>query len=96
MFKNINKGNIIKALSVKTGFSANFSKKLIEDLIQIIIQNIKADELVLKNLGSFKLIQKNERVGRNPKTKEEFSISPRKSISFTPSKNLIEKLNKDK
>ena len=71
MFKNINKGNIIKALSVKTGFSANFSKKLIEDLIQIIIQNIKADELVLK-FGSFKLIQKNERVGRNPKTKENF------------------------
>ena len=96
MFKNINKGNLIKALSVKTGLSANFSKKLIEDLTQIIIQNIKAGELVLKNLGSFKLIHKDERLGRNPRTKEEFIISSRKSISFTPSKILIEKLNKDK
>ena len=49
---------------------------------------IKDNDLNLKNLGSFKIINKKERVGRNPKTKEEFLIKPRKSISFTASKNF--------
>ena len=50
--------------------------------------------LVLKNIGTFKLSKKNERIGRNPKTKEEFLISKRKSIRFIVSKNLTKILNK--
>ena len=55
---------------------------------------IKTNNLYLKNIGSFKLISKKERVGRNPKTKENFIISSRRSISFKVSKNLINILNK--
>ena len=54
---------------------------------------IKNNDLVLKNIGSFKLSKKNERIGRNPKTKEEFLISGRKSIRFIVSKNLSNILN---
>ena len=54
---------------------------------------IKNNELVLKNIGTFKLSKKNERIGRNPKTKEEFLISKRKSIRFIVSKNLSKVLN---
>ena len=43
--------------------------------------------------ASFKLSKKNERIGRNPKTKEEFLISERKSIRFIVSKNLSKVLN---
>ena len=54
---------------------------------------IKNNDLVLKNIGTFKLSKKNERIGRNPKTKEEFLISKRKSIRFIVSKNLSKVLN---
>ena len=54
---------------------------------------IKNNDLVLKNIGTFKLSKKNERIGRNPKTKEEFLISKRKSIRFIVSKNLTKVLN---
>ena len=54
---------------------------------------IKNNDLVLKNIGTFKLSKKNERIGRNPKTKEEFLISKRKSIRFIVSKNLSKILN---
>ena len=91
--KSINKINLINKLRIKTGFSANYSKKLIDDLIKIIILNIKNGNFILKNIGSFKLIKKNKRIGRNPKTKEEFIISARKSISFIPSQKLLKKLN---
>ena len=76
------------------GFSHNLSKKIINDLIEIIIQNIKSGNLGLKNIGSFNIIKKKERLGRNPKTKEKFIISSRKSIKFTTSKKLLDKLDK--
>ncbi len=88
MSKNFNKQDIINHLSYKTGYSINLSKKLINDFIDIIIINIRDGNLNLKNIGSYKLIHKNERIGRNPKTKEEFIISSRKSIRFIPSKKL--------
>ena len=93
MFKNnITKEDLIKNLSKKTGYSLSFSKKIINDLINIIIENIKSGNLILKSLGSFKLNHKKERVGRNPKTKEEFLISSRKSVSFTPAKKISNKI----
>ena len=92
--KNFKKENLAKNLSEKTGYSYQFSKKLINDLIETIIDIIKSGECNLKNIGSIKTIFKKERIGRNPKTKEEFIINSRKSISFLASKKLLDKLNK--
>ncbi len=97
MFKGkLKKIDIAKNLSKKTGFSINYSKKIIDDLIEIIIFDLKNSRLNLKNLGSFKLIKKKERIGRNPKTKEEFIIPTRKSVSFTPSEKILKNLSKFK
>ncbi len=93
--KNLTKLHISQQISVKKGYSLSFSKKLLEDLISIIIQNIKKDNLIVKNIGSFKLLYKKERIGRNPKTKEEFLIKSRKSISFIPSKKILDSLNQE-
>ena len=90
---NFTKKEFIKSLSIKTGFSSNFSKKLINDLLEILILNIKNNNLLLKNIGTFKLIKKKQRIGRNPKTKEEFIIYPRTSVSFISSKNILNKVN---
>jgi|TARA_B110000967_G_scaffold103095_1_gene105764 integration host factor subunit alpha len=89
---NLTKIDIIKNLSKKTGFSILLSKKLINDFLDVIIHQIKVKELNLKNIGSFKLIKKKERLGRNPKTKEEFIISARKSLRYVASKKLLAKI----
>ena len=92
---NIKKVDLIKSLSNKTGYSVLISKKLFADLIYLIIYRIKkTGSFNLKNFGTFDLIEKLERVGRNPKTKKEFIISSRKSIKFTTSKKLLDKLDK--
>tara|TARA_B100000035_G_scaffold308293_1_gene312732 strand:- start:38 stop:331 length:294 start_codon:yes stop_codon:yes gene_type:complete len=91
---NLGKHDLTKNLSLKTGLSSNISKKLINDLINSLIEIIKIENLNLKNIGSFKKRFKKERIGRNPKTKEEFKISPRYIISFSPSKNLVNFINK--
>ena len=90
---NFKKEDLIKNLTNKTGFSSNFSKKVINDLINILSIYIKSGHLNIKNLGSFKIINKKERRGRNPKTKEQFIITARKTISFIPSKKILKELN---
>ena len=89
------KEDIAKDLSLKTGFPVNYSKSLINDLIESMINQISKSNLNLKNFGVFKTIKKNERSGRNPKTKEKFTISSRNSIKFTPSKNFKNYINYD-
>ena len=80
-------------MSDKTGFPISLSKKIVDDMLIIFTEMIKNNDLVLKNIGTFKLSNKNERIGRNPKTKEKFLISERKSIRFIVSKNLSKVLN---
>lgn len=90
---SLTKIDIIKNLNREKGFSSNFSKKIVNDLIDVLINEIKTGQLNLKNLGSFKIKNKSERIGRNPKTKEKFLISARKSITFYPSKNILIEIN---
>ena len=90
---NLKKIDFSKNVSNKTGFPVSITKKIVDDLIIIIAEMIKNNELVLKNIGTFKLTNKKERVGRNPKTKEEFLVSKRKSIRFVVSKNLSKIIN---
>ena len=91
---NTKKIDLAKNLSQSLGYSNSFSKKLVEDLIDIFIKNIKNDDLNLKYIGRFKIVDKKERIGRNPRTKEEFIISSRKSIIFKPSKKILNYLDK--
>ena len=87
------KKDISLNLSKKTGFSYLLSSKLTNDLLETIICEIKNNKLIIQGIGTFILTRKNERIGRNPKTKEKFIISKRNVIRFVASKKLIEKLN---
>ena len=91
--KIFKKEDFIKNLSIRKGYSRNFSKKIINDLVECLPMIIKDGVLNIKNIGSFKKIFKKERIGRNPKTRESFLISSRNSVSFTASRKLIDKIN---
>jgi len=93
---NLTKIDIAKELSKKTGYSLELSKILINNLLIVLISAIKKNKLNLKNIGTFRLINKSERIGRNPITKENFVITSRKSISFISSKKLLSVVNLSK
>ena len=93
---NLTKKELIKNLSKKTGFSLLYSKKLVNDFFEALIQNIINNNFNLKNIGTFKVINKKERIGRNPKTKELYTVNSRKSLSFIASNKLLDMLNKHK
>ena len=91
--KNLKKKDISLEISEKLGFSVLYSSKIVEDLIDSFKIQIINGNLYLKNLGSFTLKEKKERIGRNPRSNETFIIKKRKVIIFKPSKNLLKLIN---
>ena len=49
---------------------------------------VAGSEVKLSNFGSFKLRDKPERMGRNPKNNQPAKISARRVITFRPSRKL--------
>ena len=93
MKKNYRKIDLAKKLNKEKGFPILYSKKIIDDLIEISTEILYDDKLTLKNLGTFNKKDKRSRLGRNPRTKESHIIKARKVISFNPSKKLVNSLN---
>ena len=90
---NLTKEDICIFLSRRKGYSVLYSKKIINNLIEILIDEIKENSFNLKNIGTFKILIKKERIGRNPRTKEVYKIKARKTLAFRPSTNLSRKIN---
>ena len=96
MTKNITRDDISEYINSEFGLSKLDCNQIVNEIIEIIITGLVNDNIVkIHNFGTFKLKQKNQRIGRNPKTKEEVIINARKVISFIPSKHLLYKINKD-
>ena len=91
---NITRDDIANYINSEFGLTKNDCNDLVKDIIEDIIIGLNKNEIVkIHNFGTFKIRKKNARKGRNPKTKEEVIISPRKVISFIPSKNILRKIN---
>ena len=92
--ENINKKTIAQHIAKECGFSAVKSAKMVGDILDIIKETLKQEgKFKYHNFGYFKARYRKERMGRNPKTREEHKIVSKKIVSFYASKKLIEKLN---
>ena len=90
---NFTKNDISTYIGFKTGLPKSYVGKIVNDLIIYLRILSKKGKLNIKNFGTINILNKTERVGRNPKTNEEFIIEARKSVSFIMSKNLNKKIN---
>tara|TARA_B100002051_G_C16657891_1_gene597517 strand:- start:152 stop:448 length:297 start_codon:yes stop_codon:yes gene_type:complete len=92
--QNINKKNVLKEIYSDLGIPIAFSRKLIDSILEIIVEDLnKNNKVKISGFGTFKIINKKSREGRNPKSKELFLIKPRKVVSFYPSKEVRKKIN---
>ena len=92
--QNISRDEIAEAMKSEFGFNRKLCLDIVNDIIDIIIDGLKLEKKVkIHNFGTSKLNNKKSRVGRNPKTKEEFNISSRNVISFKASKMLLKYIN---
>ena len=93
--KNFTRKNLSNKIYKVLGFSKNLSQKIVDDFFEILVSEIiKSNRVKISSFGTFKVINKKERIGRNPKTKIEAKISSRKVVKFKPSMFIKEKLNR--
>ena len=96
MRTNLTKKEIINSIYMQIGFSKKISETLLEDILEIILNNIiKHKKVKIAKFGTFILRKKNQRIGRNPKTKEKKIITERNVILFKASKEFKEYINKN-
>ena len=93
---NLTKKEIINSIYMQIGFSKVISETLLEDIFEIILQNIiKNKKVKIAKFGTFELRNKKRRIGRNPKTKQEKTISERNVILFKASKEFKKFINQN-
>ena len=94
--KNFTRKDLSNKIYQNLGFSKNLSLKIVDNFFEILISGIiKSNKIKISSFGTFSVLNKKERMGRNPKTKVEAKIFSRKVVKFKPSLLLKEKLNRN-
>ena len=91
---NITRKKLYNKVHQNLGFSKNMSSQIVDDFFELLIDElIKKNKVKISSFGTFSVLKKKERIGRNPKTKIESKISARRVVSFKPSLELKFKIN---
>ena len=91
---NLTKKDLINSVYMQIGFSKSISENLIDDFLITIIDNLKNEKkLKLSKFGTFSIRSKKSRIGRNPKTKEQKTISNRDVVLFKASNEFKDLVN---
>ena len=92
--KNLTKKEIAEKINLKLRYSIEESKEFLDFIFNIIKEKVKSgEEVKIPELGNFLLVQKSQRMGRNPKTGKSAIISKRRVVKYKPSKILRNKIN---
>ena len=76
------------------GYSKEELLAFVNDLLVIMEEELCSDQNIqISKFGTFEVINKVARLGRNPKTKEEVIIARRKTLRFRPSPKLTDAIN---
>ena len=91
---NITRKKLYNRIHQNLGFSKNIASQIVDDFFELLIDElIKKKEVKISSFGTFKVIDKKERIGRNPKTRVVAKICARKIVKFKPSLKTKEKIN---
>jgi integration host factor subunit alpha len=87
--KTLTRADLAEAVYRKVGLSRTESAQLVESVLdEICAAIVRGEDVKLSSFATFHVREKNERIGRNPKTGEEVPISPRKVMTFKASNVL--------
>lgn len=83
------KKDLLKKSAKKTGFTISETKLILDSVIEIIKEHIKAGDVVtIKGLGTFKIATQKVMVRKNINTGELFTVPEKKKIIFKPSSKI--------
>jgi integration host factor subunit alpha len=92
--RTVTRADLSDAVYQEVGLSRSESAKLVDSVLDEISDALVGGETIkVTSFGTFVIRQKDERIGRNPKTGEEVPILPRRVLVFRASHSLKSRIN---
>ncbi len=89
----MNKNDLIESIASSAKISKVAAEKGLNGMLSTMAEAMEEGERVtLVGFGSFSIVERAPRLGRNPKTGESVPIPPRKAVKFRPGKQLSQKV----
>ena len=93
----MNKSELIEVIAKKSGVSKVKAGDMIDAFIAAVTGALKSgDGVTLIGFGSFSVVERKARTGRNPRTGDTIKIAARKTPRFKPGKGLKDAIAKKK
>jgi len=83
----MNKGQLIAEVAKKAGLSKKDAANAVNATIETIKKNVKKG-VTLIGFGTFKVVRRKARIGRNPQTGEKIKIKAKNVVKFKPGKGF--------
>ena len=85
----MNKTELIAAVAAKSGLTKKDAERVVSATFETVTESLKKGEKVqISGFGIFETKDREARVGRNPRTKEEIKIPATRLPAFKASKTL--------
>ena len=85
----MNKSVLVENVAKNTGMSKEATGKIVNNILSemsnIIVEH---GSLTIVGFGTFNVVERKEKKGRNPRTGEEMTIEATSSVKFKPGKDL--------
>src|SRR6202045_5151173 len=88
------KADLIDEVSKLAELTRKDSEVIVETIFDSIVRSLRVgDKIEIRGFGSFRIRQRNPRIGRNPKTGERVDVPAKRVPYFKPSKELRDLVN---
>lgn len=86
----MNKTELIAAMAKKAGMTKVDSAKALNAYVDVVKDQLaKGEKITLIGFGTYSVVERPARTGRNPRTGKTIKIAAKKSAKFKPGKGLI-------
>ena len=90
------KADIIRSIEIQLRLSHQEATAQVEQILTILKDHLtEGDPVMISGFGQWKVRNKLARIGRNPKTKEEYRIPARRVVTFYTSNVWREEISKN-
>ena len=90
------KADIIRSIEFQLGLSHQEATGQVEQILTIIRDHLtEGNSVLISGFGQWKVRNKPARIGRNPKTREEYRIPARRVVTFYTSNVWREEISKN-
>lgn len=90
----MNKAELVSAVSDKAGITKAQAAAALDTIISSVSAALRSgDKVTLVGFGTFSVVSRNARTGRNPRDNKPIKIAAKKVAKFKPGKKLADDVN---